>query len=71
MSVLQLGEEVLADCVLDSRQPEQYHLKLLQVMVVTGNHPRLLLDEVCTASLNTYKSNPHGQQLHTLLTVWL
>ncbi len=58
MSVLQLGEEVHEACVVDGRQPEHYHLDLLQVMVVTGNHPRLLLDEVCTASLNTYKSNP-------------
>ena len=59
MSVLQLGEEVHADCVLDGRQLEQYHLDLLQVMVVTGHHPRLLLDEVCTETLNTHNSNPH------------
>lgn len=56
---LQLGEKVHADCVLGSSQLEQYHLDLLQVMIVTGHHPRLLLDEVCTASLSTYKSNPH------------
>ena len=66
MSVVQLGEEVHADCVLDGRQLEQYHLDLLQVMVATGHHPRLLLDEVWTANLNTHNSNPHGKQLGAL-----
>jgi hypothetical protein len=61
MLVLQLGEKVHADCVLDGSQLEQHHLDLLQVMVVTGDHPRLLLDEVCTANLNTYKSDTHGK----------
>ncbi|KAL0036270.1 hypothetical protein WJX79_010855 [Trebouxia sp. C0005] len=47
----QLGEKVHADCVLGSSQLEQYHLDLLQVMIVTGHHPRLLLDEVAHANM--------------------
>ena len=48
--LLQLGEEVPLERVLGPDALRPHHLRMHQVRVLTGHHPRLLADQVCPAS---------------------
>ena len=51
--MLQLGERVALERVLDLDALQPHHLRRHQLCVVTGHHPRLLADQVCPASMLT------------------
>ena len=51
--LLQLGEEVPLERVVGLEGLQPHHLRMHQVRVLTGHHPRLLADQVCPADMKT------------------